>query len=57
MLGFKYENLNKIQGEERTPTSHSQKFKNSDDKHAQRVYAGYIGCSGIPLGDDQKYSK
>lgn len=25
-------------------------------KNAQKVYAGYMGCSGVPMGEDQKYS-
>ena len=26
-------------------------------KNSQKVYAGYVGWSGLPLGDDDKYSK
>ena len=25
-------------------------------KNVQKFYAGFMGCSGVPLGEDQKYS-
>lgn len=57
MLGFKYENSNKNRAEEMTPTSHAHMLTDSEAKNIQRVYAGYIGCSGLPMGEDQTYSK
>ena len=40
----------------KTPTSLEQKLKTTDKKNAQKLYAGYIGSSGLPLGDEHKYS-
>lgn len=41
----------------KSPTLLDQQLQDSDQKNAQKVYAGYIGCSGLPLGEEQKYSK
>lgn len=43
--------------EHKTPTSVSYKISNAEAHNIQKVYAGYIGCSGLPLGEEQKYSK
>lgn len=43
--------------EHKTPTSMSHKISSAEAHNIQKVYAGYIGCSGLPLGEDQKYSK
>lgn len=46
-----------LSGKQTKQTLLNKTPRKTEAKNSQKLYAGYAGSSGVPLGDEDKYSK